>query len=434
MDTSFYYILFLIVTLSILFSWIRSESFFNPTSIFISWWGFFVFVSSLNLIGMRLPSMRTYNLIFVAMICFSIGSITFMNPKPAKSHNKSPIPSIFSKQHNPKILMFFIFQLIITLALLWFFGRTLHLLATLEPGTIRGLVYSEDGIFESHNILVNYILRPSIFISIFISISGVFLGVFKKRYMLIAFFNLLIYSLVVLGRSSIFMLMLSLIFGIIYVLSVKKIYFRKKYVFLFTLPFVFLIYMSIFRKSSNPQPVLTMLTNYSVWYLTGPFTAFDYFINTYRPNIDFEYSYFRGVVAGFEQMLFPFIKRTFSFYKDINSSFHEITAPFRSLGGPATHHNSHFTMLYTFYRDAGIIGIMLYSYLLGMIDAVVFNRFRNNTSIFNFTILILLTYLSVIGTMRWELRYSWGWLIIIGSFFVIKKFIVKKITILGKNV
>ena len=133
-------------------------------------------------------------------------------------------------------------------------------------------------------------------------------------------------------------------------------------------------------------------------------------------------------------MALPLIRKFFRFYKDINPSFHEITAPFRSLGGPATHHNSHFTMLYTFYRDAGIIGIILYSYLLGAINSVIFNRFRKNTSILNFTILILLTYLSIIGTMRWELRYSWGWLIMIGSFFVIKKFVVKKTTLLEENV
>ena len=431
MEPSFYYILLSIVIISIFFSWLKSETIFNPTSIFISWWGLLVFISSLNLIGMRLPSMQTYNLLLLTMTCFSIGSITFMNPKPIKKKLKVK----FLRNHNLKLVLFFLFQIVITITLLLLLRKTVSILTTLNPGTFRGLVYSEDGIFKGHKLFVSYILRPSLFISTFISISGVILGVLKKRYMVIAFINMLLYSMVILGRSSIFMIMLSLIFGIIYIMTIKKIRIQKKYILLLFLPLVALVYMSVFRKGeNNTQPVIEIFKTYSVWYFTGPFTAFDYFLHTYKPEIDYDYSIIRGVTAGFEQMLLPFIKKAFSFYKDINAPFHEITAPFRSLGGPATHHNSHFTMLYTFFRDGGVFGIIIYSYLLGMINSIIFNKLRFNTSLYNFALMILITYLSIIGVMRWELRYSWSWMIIIGTFFVVKQFVIGKTTNMEHNV
>jgi hypothetical protein len=83
-------------------------------------------------------------------------------------------------------------------------------------------------------------------------------------------------------------------------------------------------------------------------------------------------------------------------------------------------------MLVTFFKDAGIIGVALFSYFFGAFTSSIYNSFRENPKLFNFIILILLTYLGIMGTTRWELMFAWPWTIIILSFFVTKKFIFEK--------
>jgi len=428
MPDHFYYILFGLTSVFIFLSWLKSGSFFNPVTIFNLWWGFFLFVSSLELAGLRLPSMRAYYLLFLAVTMFSLGGITFIS---GKKYPLKPVPDINKFIKPYKLTVFLYFQILMTIFLLIYSQKAVSMLASMDPGQYRAIALDESGIMGDNRKYFFYIVLPSLYINAFVSICGVLYGRIKKRYLLLALFNLLLYSIVTIGRVPVFIAMMGFSFGVIYLAQIRKIKIRLIYVLIALIPVIFMVSMSVFRKShaSGSKGILDIFLSYFVWYFTGPFTAFDYFLDFCKEGIGYQYSYARAIFAGLEDFFDPITRRVFSGYQPINESIHGFVSNFRSLGGTATHHNSHYTMLTEFMWDAGIYGIIIYSYLFGAILSKVYNSFRTKHSISNFAILLLLTYLSLMGIMRWELRYIWSWATLAGIFLFSQKFIVKKIAL-----
>ncbi len=426
---SFYYILISIVIFSILLAWLKSGTIFNPVSFFTIWWGSFIFISSINLVGIRTPRIGTFWVLLTALALYSIGSVTFLKSR-SSGHRIEPvfITSHVTGEENFLLKIFLYAQIVTTVILIVFLRKSIGILSSLDAGTYRFLVYTDAGIFEGHKLLLNYYIRPSVFTAMFVTMAGVYLGSIKKKYFILAVMNIFIYSTVILGRSSVILLIMCSVIGLAYMYDSGLIKIKKRYVALILVPFIFLVSMSVFRRSQYlaNKSGMEIVARYFIWYLTAPFSAFDYFLNTYREGIDYDFTHFRSVLGGIEEFLEPLIKKFYPKFSQINNSSYSIIAEFRDFGGPATHHNSHYTMLFTFYKDAGVIGVALFSYFFGALTSSVYNSFRNNTHLFNLIILILLTYLSIMGTTRWELMFAWPWTIIILSFLVTKKFIFEK--------
>ena len=426
---SFYYLLSFLVITFILLSWLKSGSIINPVFYFNVWWGSFLFLSSLNLVGIRTPRIETYWMFLVALSAYSIGSITFLENHITK---KKLTPGFFKHYDylaENKILKIFLYLQIITLViLLIFFKKSIGMLTSLDPGMYRYLVYTDEGVFQGHKILLNYFLRPSVFITIFITLAGVFYGIIKKRFFVLAVVNIFLYSMVILGRSAIILIVFCSIIGFLYMYDTNLLKIKKRYIVILLIPIFFIITMSIFRKSyASAKSATDILYEYFIWYLTAPFTAFDFFLHNFKTSVDYDFSICRSFFGGIEEFLEPFIRKMYPDFNQINNSSHEMIGQYRDFGGIATHHNSHYTMLFTFYRDAGMYGIVIFSYFFGVANSAVYNSFRKNPGIFSLIILIFLTYLSIMSTTRWEFMYSWTWVIILGSFILTRTFIFKKI-------
>ncbi|MBN2790217.1 MAG: oligosaccharide repeat unit polymerase [Candidatus Delongbacteria bacterium] len=422
MPDSFYYILFSVIFLSIFLAWVKSETLANPTTIYVIWWGGFIFLSTFNLIGMRLPSMYAYQLIILSLIMFSVGSITFLSNKKLLLKKVKKLD--FNINNSIKLKLFFYFQFFITIILILMIQKTIGMLRNLNPGTFRGMVYSSEGLYGNYLLYFAYFVKPSLYACSFISIAGVLLEKLPKRFLFISFLNLILYSISTIGRFPIFLIVINLFLGFYFLIDKKKI--KLRYIASVLLLITFIISMSTFRTSNQSLDPFSIIKNYFVWYFAGPFTAFDYFLNNYKVGIDYDYSYFRGFIAGIDWILDIIFKKISIPFANINNSFHEITATYRSLGGSAINHNSHYTMLYTFYRDAGIFGIALYSYIIGVINSLTFNTFRKNYSIVSFSLLLLVFFVSIMGLLKWEFRYIWS----VGSVFIIifisQKFVIRK--------
>ncbi|NOR46191.1 MAG: oligosaccharide repeat unit polymerase [Candidatus Delongbacteria bacterium] len=298
------------------------------------------------------------------------------------------------------------------------------MLGNIDPGAFRGMVYSSEGTLGKYMMPFAYFVKPSLYASAFISIAGTLLGKLPKKIFFISFINLLLYSISTLGRFPIFLVVIVTFLGFYLLIGQKKI--QLKYIFGIFLMILFLVSVSAFRKSDQPINLFAIIKNYSVWYFTGPFTAFDYFLDNYKVGVDYDYSYFRGFIAGFDWIFTPFIRKLSTTYENINNSYHEITASFRSLGGEAWYHNSHYTMLYTFYRDAGEFGVLIYSFILGMINSVLYNKFRRNYSIVSFSMILIVLYVSLMGVLKWEFRYLWSIGSVLIIIFIAQKFVIRK--------
>gem|GEM_PF-1768673 len=426
---SFYYILISIMIASILLAWLKSSTVFNPVSFFILWWGSFIFISSINFVGIRTPRIDTFWILLTALALYSIGSVTFLkNSSSCHRINSVLLTAQVTGEKSVFLKVFLYAQIVTTFILLVFLRKSIGMLSSLDAGTYRFLVYSDIGVFEGHKLLLNYYIRPSVFTAMFVTMAGVYLGSIKKKYFILAVINIFIYSAVILGRSSVILLIMCSVIGVVYIYDRGLIRIKKRYAALVLIPFIFIISMSVFRRSQYlaNKSGMEIVARYFIWYLTAPFTAFDYFLNTYREGADYNFTYIRSVLGGIEEFFDPLIKKFYPDFSQVNNSSYSIIAEFRDFGGPATHHNSHYTMLFTFYKDAGIIGIALFSYFFGAFTSSIYNSFRENPKLFNFIILILLTYLGIMGTTRWELMFAWPWTIIILSFFVTKKFIFEK--------
>jgi oligosaccharide repeat unit polymerase len=422
-DTLFLSILFIPIAF-ILLAWIKSGNFFNPVTIFNIWWGAFIFISTRNLAGLRMPTERAYILILFAVCTYSIGGISFLSPEKRKldqkiirSHSDLPV----------KLKIFIYFQILVTALLLFYTSRALSMLRNMDAGSFRALVFNESGIFGANRKYFMYFVLPSLYTNAFLCISLVFRGVLKKRYLIIALFNLILYSMVTVGRVPIFIAIMGFMFGLVYIMQVRKIKIKPAYVLAAATPVIFIFLMSVFRKSymTATKSPLTIFAEYFIWYFTGPFTAFDHFLDFVRPGLEYHYSYFRAVYAGIEEIFYPISKRLFSGYSSVNDNIHDFTKIYRGLGGAATHHNSHFTMLLAFMWDAGIYGVLIFPFIFGSIVSSVYNNFRKFHRTTTLAALLLLTYLSLMGIMRWELRYIWSWMTLFMIFFFAKKFILK---------
>lgn len=425
MPEYFFYILFGVTFLMILLSWLKSENLFNPVSIFNMWWGFFIFVATLDLGGLRIPSVKALLLLVLSQAMFSLGGLTFISPEKKLLGPRDPK----NLKNAPLALRIFLpLQILLTFFLLIYLVKAIGMLRSMDPGSFRALVFDNSGVMGENRKYFFFIILPSLYASAFTSITGVFFYRVKLRYLILSLSNLILYSMVTIGRAPIFIAIMGFSFGLIYVYQLKKIKIKFRYVLLVSIPVIYLISMSVYRKAymSGSKTVFTMLSEYIVWYFTGAFTAFDYFLDFCKEGVAREYSYGRAMIAGIEDYFYPILRRIFPGYTPVNEHIHDFTKIFRSLGGAATHHNSHYTMVMEFMWDAGYYGVVILPYIFGAIIAKVYNSFRTNHSIATFASLILLTYLSLMGIMRWELRYVWSWGTLAGIFFLAHKFVVRK--------
>jgi oligosaccharide repeat unit polymerase len=426
MPDYFYYILLSSFTAFVFLSWVKSGRLMNPITIFCLWWYFFIFISSLHLVNMNAPTPRVYYHLLAVVTFFCIGGISFLRPNNDKLKQK--LSSVPDTDKALKLKIFMVIQILFTLLLLIYLRKAFIMLKTLDPGTFRALVFDESGVLGSNRKYFISIVLPCLYTSAFISLSGVLLGRIKLRYLMLAMTNLVLYSAVTIGRTPIFIALMGSGLGIVYLIQIRKIRIKPAYVILAALPAVYLLYMSIFRKGlkAGDSSSFQIFANYFVWYFTGPFTALDHFLDFFKEGSSYDHSYFRAVTAGLEEMFYPFLKKTFTHFKPINDSIHDYTKIFRPLGGFVSHHNSHFSIVLEFMWDAGYFGLIIFPYMFGAVVAGAYNSFIRKRSISSMGILILLTYLSLIGIMRWELRYIWSWGSLLGIFIFSHRFVVKK--------
>jgi oligosaccharide repeat unit polymerase len=407
-----------------LLAWIKSGNFFNPVTIFNIWWGGFIFMSTRDLAGLRMPTERAYILILFALCTYSLGGISFLSPVKRKlgsdktvKHSSLPV----------KLKIFLYLQILFTVLLLFYASKAISILRNMDAGSFRALVFDEGGIFGSNRKYFMYFILPSLYTNAFLCTSLVFKGAIKKRFLIVSLLNLILYSMITVGRVPIFIAIMGFSFGLVYIMQIKKIKIKPTYIIAAAAPVVFIFLMSIFRKNymTAAKDPLTIFAEYFVWYFTGAFTALDHFLDFVKPGEHYDYSYFRAVFAGIEEIFYPLSKRIFSGYASVNDSIHDFTKIYRSLGGAASRHNSHFTMLLAFMWDAGIYGVLIFPFIFGSIVSSVYNNFRIFHKTSTFASLLLLTYLSLMGIMRWELRYIWSWMTLFMIFFFSKKFILK---------
>ena len=263
--------------------------------------------------------------------------------------------------NNLYIKIFIWVQVAMCIILIFFIRETMGALKNLDGNVVRGLAFGGDGLFNKYTTIRYYIFKPILYGSVFLCTAGVFTGILKKRYLVLAMLNIFLYAGTILGRFPIFMAMVCIVAGVCLASNIRKIKIKLIHILVALLPIIAMISISVSRMSDTSA--LYRVFSSAVWYLTGPFTALDYFLKTQTPGVDFDYSLFRGVIGGFEELNYMFALKESYFLRPINHDLYDYIAVFRYLGPDAAYHNTFYTMIFTFIRDGGVFGVVFYSFM-----------------------------------------------------------------------
>lgn len=382
------------------FSYLRTETFINPVSILSVWWGMTIIIAIFNPIELNYPRKSTFILIISSYFFMNMGGLTVLK--------KTIINQTFQDENYKSLFLsaYTAGHIILFVVLLFFLRKAFGMLLNLDPNLYRYLVYQDAGIFGDNRTYVKLFIRPLVYSGIVIGISGLYLKNIPKYLGYLCITNSIMYSIVIVGRFNFIFIFFSLFFGFVYARRVKEIKLTKRLGFILISPILLILAMSIFRGTGRSKTISDILIKYAVWYTTGQYTALDYFLNNYYYNYDYSYSYVATIFSGVEDVLRPVIIRLFPRYDFYNNDILKIVGQFRPIGNN-TAHNSMYTSLLNFYKDIGILGVVVYSYSWGAISAFIYNNFFRRPNLPNLSMLLLVTYLLIMTVIRWEPMFAW---------------------------
>ncbi len=344
----------------------------NPGIIFSALWTFVVFLSSLQLLDMYSASNDVFLIIFCGVLAFLAGSMLARLSK----NIKLKIPNYLKNgevtiRYNLLIILVII---CIVYYLPSFIRSILFMLKGLSINDVRSLIQDSEYSKGFNNFIPNFIILP---IAISLEVIGIvdfWLAKRNKTFIVLTLILVLIRVLGDGGRTPIFNVLLYFIITFFIIqeskqrkylsklekLSEKKV--RKKFRRIATLGVFLLVILtfmrtasSIFRKiyfyfSMSPV-LLTWWINevnvekyrgYGAVSFNGVLYFFDYFIHNIS-KIDYT----------------PFVIDAYNWIAQTDSFWPKIA--------PTTTANAYVSCFWFFYADAGIIGVLVLSFLYGFV-------------------------------------------------------------------
>lgn len=177
-----------------------------------------------------------------------------------------------------------------------------------------------------------------------------------------------------------------------------------------------------FIRAGKEESILFIAYEYLIRYFTAPFIALDTFIHNLHMG---EFYFGRVTFTPLDTIFVYFTRRFDDSVVNISESISHYTRDFIDIGNGYTH-NAFYTSIYNFYLDGGIIALIIISLVLGIIVGVTYNKFSQRPNLFTASLLILLIYITVIATLRWEFINLWPMVVIIYLFLLITKVGSKK--------
>jgi hypothetical protein len=166
----------------------------------------------------------------------------------------------------------------------------------------------------------------------------------------------------------------------------------------------------------------------AVVYLTGPFRAFDYFLSN-----DIASNYIltlgRSTFGGIEEFFSNILIILEINIETANSIYASFAVP-PIIIGQNTSFNAFYTGLTNFYLDGRFLGVVFFSFIFGIIAALVWNNFNRYKNLMSFSLLIFITKNSIAYMYRWDYNSPTYWFLL--SIFVFYTMIYKKKNYGGK--
>ncbi|AIF45571.1 hypothetical protein X953_16525 [Virgibacillus sp. SK37] len=358
-------------------------------TLFYSYWFIVITLASFELYGMYSASQQTYMLIAIGLFGFAYGYLIMMK-RPTKEISKSRYT--FEVRYN----IYIIFNIFVIGFLLL---RLLDLLMLIAQGyswwDIRLMVTAIEkdlalwGGSEWNLYIYTYIISPLVYLAVPIAIVDYLIEKKSKLFVNTTIIVVILFAVVTVSRNI-------LVFSVIYFIFTSLIY-RKKFNLsnkirrnlrktpvVISLPIIGVATITLLRKAEAD------FLKEAYVYLAGAIPQLS--IRLTEPISDL-HTYGMLTTRGFTRMLFIILDKIGISYPESYLRAQDVLDNLERFIpiGEGINMNAYATLFYHFYIDGGIIGVILFSALLGYICSRAYQGIKYNINIRNtvFYLLIL---------------------------------------------
>lgn len=386
----------------------------NPTTIFLFLWGIILSFYSLHLYNINEVSPTIINIYIFGIFSFFLGTLT--QPIHNRTFKKNLNSNNFSFQIDKTKNVLFFCALIISLTTLVIF--TTHMIPywlTGGAGAVKSAQilgwYSASPILD---VTFQMIAKPIGTVAILVAPIYLLMANKKQSFLFLPIvFLILVFTYLSTGNKMILMLpIITFIFTILYknksglnnkfttigLYSTKKISKSKK-LFLTLISvtiIVLLIYLLSIKSEGNPFKSF-------YFYLVGCVPFSEYALETIDKWGDYTHGVtsFNGILRGINYV-YRFVFGSVAPYSNDMEEAYSNMAHFEE-GieiAPGVMFNSWYTFFMSFYRDAGIWGVVILSFIYGIFNAFCYKKLIKCNNTFYLMLFLLNTY-HILTSMYW---------------------------------
>lgn len=378
--------------------YLKNKDIYNPLTILFSIFGLILFFASLHLYGLYRASQYTYTIIFVGLISFFIGYCFIELIKTKKPYSGTKYFDFFKYTIRYKLLYYICFIIIIFLSY-----RTMQVIEALSQGhsmsVIRSDAYSIINVSDWYSIISQYVVKPIVFALIPLTVIDFFIG--KKKLVVI---TLIIIVLTALGDGGRFIFLYILAQVLITAIIFKdRIGFSNKIVFnrkmkLSVISLFIVISIAIFNITEL-RGVSSSFFRHIYFYTAGCIPHLDYRLNLLE-SYTYGITFFRGYITT----LLVFLNGTgiLNYPNFFTEAVQLAHVEDRVLIASDSYYNAFVTPFFYFYLDGGLIGVIISSFVYGIIFALSYYFVKNKRNILNVAIFLLLMQGAFTSMVRWQ--------------------------------
>ncbi len=382
-------------------SWIVYKKIYHPATFFNLIWFIFVLISLIGYPGIEQPSEKIYGILTVGCVMYNIGAFigAMLRYRGKKNNDRTTAggsEEIIGKTTKNIIL------LIQVILLIYYLTDIVVLIPKLLSGQlfysdIRDYYYSNmDSISYIMN---NYFFEPlTIVTRVFFSIS-VFKRIFDKKTMILMFVNLIFRVITSGGRISLVdLVVLLLVMYLIYNKQLKMTIKGKLVLGAIIAASLFLsMAITMERGVSQTDGFFDGIREMMVMNFTGSLTFFSELME--RGQFE-NLSYFTTTFAGVVDMIkFPLNIIGFTSKGTAQIEIGNLLSKFIKIGD--YYYNAMPTMYYYFWTDLKMPGVVLYSCLFGRISSAIYYRLREENTLRNNALYLMLMLVVFSSSMQW---------------------------------
>ncbi|MGN3392904.1 O-antigen polymerase [Enterococcus gallinarum] len=423
------FIIFCCVMLIFIF-WgkIKTGTYLNLITPFIIFWTLILFLSK-NFSGNLFDvSNLTYNKVYLFIVTVILFYLLFSNRIKWDYDSKIAESENHLRKKNKTIEIFqVITQLLIVFLLMYYLFKYNNLKAFLPAYKLRIVRYQVGELFSSgvELLFYNYVITTVVELFGLLAIAKF---IKNNKFDFTSFLSLLslfLYSLIGLGRFGLFNALYFIVAGFWFLKSSEttKIMYKKSIFKKFSkiiVPVIFLlvgmVFIGINRFSSSSDNFkgffssLESSFSQAILYFIGPLRSLDYFFNissNYLPQHYLGQAFFSGI-----NEFFYFIFSYLGIYlTSTNSVISDLTSTSITIGN-GVQFNAFYTAVFNAYLDGGVLGIIFFAALLGVIASLIWNFHIKRKNYYSYSLIVYFSLMLASTVYRFEFQQFKSFLII----------------------